>query len=74
MPPSNTQRLNFVAQKHHQNGLTGEFLGIDGLPSDNFGINKLKRAENQALVVVIQQRKPKNILFTSKSGLMCLYT
>jgi hypothetical protein len=74
MRPLNKQRLNFVAQKHHQNGLTAGFLGIDGLPSDNFGINKLKRAKNQALVAVIQQRKPKNILFTSKSTCMCLYT
>jgi hypothetical protein len=66
--------LNFVAQKHHQNGLIGGFLGIHGLPSDNFGTNRQKRAKNQALVVVIQQRKPKNILFTSKSTLMCLCT
>jgi hypothetical protein len=68
------QRLNFVAQKHHQNGLIVGFLEIHGLPSDNFGINGPKRAKNQALVVVIQQRKPKNILFTSKSTLLCLYT
>jgi hypothetical protein len=68
------QRLSFVAQKHHQIGLIEVFSGIDGLPYDNFGINRLKRAENQALVAVIQQRKPKNILFTSKSTLLCLYT
>jgi hypothetical protein len=65
---------NFVAQKRHLSGQTVEFLGIDGLPSDNFDINRLKRGKNYALVAVIQQRKPKNILFTSKSTVLCLYT
>jgi len=29
------------------------------LPSDNFGINRPKRAKKQALVAVVQRRKPK---------------
>jgi hypothetical protein len=55
-------------QKHHLGGLIGVFLRIHGLPFNNFGIPAIKKTEIKALVALIQRRKPKNCLLTSKKN------
>ena len=68
MPQSNKQMPNFVVRIHHPVGQIEGFLRIHGLPYDNFGIPGLKKTEIKALVALIQRRKPKNCLLTSKNS------
>jgi hypothetical protein len=53
---------------HHPFGQIGGFLGIHGLPYDNFDISSVKKPEKDGLVAVIQRRKPKNYLLTSEKS------